>query len=174
LAGQDRDLRGETRTLEDYWRTIEGKNAMAFSFICAAGAICGTGDTVLIQACRTFGHHLGLALQLFDDFEGFWKPSGLNDLAMGKITLPVLYGLSVEHEERNELQALVNDNNLAVHVDRIRTILDKIHTRDFMIWAALQERKQAIAALNPCPGQDGVTALSAYMTTIFCHIEDVL
>jgi geranylgeranyl diphosphate synthase type I len=174
LAGQDRDLRGETRTLEDYWRTIEGKNAMAFSFICAAGAICGTEDAVLIEACRTFGHHLGLALQLFDDFEGLWEPSGLSDLAMGKITLPIIYGISVEHEERSELQALVNDNNLAAHADRIRTILDKIHTRDFMIWAALQERKRALASLTPCQGQDGVTVLNAYVTTIFANIKDIL
>ncbi|MBI1878876.1 MAG: polyprenyl synthetase family protein [Chloroflexi bacterium] len=125
-------------------------------------------------ACRTYGHHLGLALQLFDDFEGLWEPSGLSDLEIGKITLPIIYGLNMTHERRNELQRLVNDGDLGAHVEQIRTILDEIHTRDFMIWAALQERDQALSALTICPGQAGVIALTAYITAIFAHIKDIV
>ena len=128
----------------------------------------------MLDACRTFGYHSGLALQLFDDFEGLWGESGLGDLAMGKITLPVIYGLNVAHNRRDELQKLIDDRSMAAESERIREILDLIHTREFMIWAALQEREKALAALESCPGQQGVTALTAYITTIFTNIEDVL
>jgi geranylgeranyl diphosphate synthase, type I len=173
-AGQDQDLRGETHTVDDYWRTIKDKNASAFALACAAGSLCGTGVPTLVEACRTFGNHLGLALQLFDDFEGLWEPSGRGDLEMGKITLPVLYGLGVEHDRRDELRRLVYDGDTAAHADRVRAILDGIHAREFVIWTALQEREQAIAALAPCPGKVGISALKAYVTAIFARIENVL
>lgn len=128
----------------------------------------------MLDACRTFGYHLGLALQLFDDFEGIWGESALGDLVIGKITLPVIYGLNVAHKRRDELQKLINDGSLTTESKRICEILDEIHTRDFMIWAALQERDKAVMALESCPGQQGVTALTAYVTTIFAHFEDVL
>lgn len=38
LSGQDRDLCGTTLTIEDYWHTIEDKNASAFVLVCTAGA----------------------------------------------------------------------------------------------------------------------------------------
>lgn len=171
MAGQDRDLCGETRTLDDYWRTIGSKTANAFAWACQAGALCGTEDLILIEACRKYGYHLGLALQIFDDFQGLWEPVGLGDLACGKITLPVIFGLSVAHERREELNSLVNSGQMAVAANRVREILDSIHTRDFMVWAALQERERALTALALCPGNAGVTALSAYVTVMFARIE---
>ena len=173
-AGQDRDLQGQTRTIEDYWRTIEAKNASVFALACLAGALCGTSDQRLVRACQTYGYHLGLALQLFDDLEGLWEPSGLSDLAVGKITLPVIYGLSVEHVGRDELRELVRRDDVAHCVGRVKSILDAIHTRDFVVWAALQERDRAVAALAVCPGQAGVTALVGYATAIFAHVDSIV
>jgi geranylgeranyl diphosphate synthase type I len=173
-AGQDRDLCGETRTIEDYWHTIEEKNARAFAWACAAGALCGSDNAELVDSCRSYGQHLGIALQLFDDFEGLWEPSGMGDLEMGKITLPLVYGMSVAHERRDDLRRLVQNGQLAAQADRIHTILDDIHTREFMIWTALQEREQALAAIALCPGESGVTTLTAYITVIFANIEEIL
>jgi len=173
-AGQDRDLRAETRTIDDYWETITDKNASAFALACTAGAQCGTDVRALVDACRTFGHHLGLALQLFDDFEGLWEPPGRSDLEMGKTTLPILYGLGVEHRRRGELEKLVCEGEAAANENVVRAILDGIHAREFMIWTALMEREQAVGALAPCPGKVGVSALTAYITAIFAHVEDIL
>ena len=81
FAGQDRDLCGETRTLDDYWRTIGAKTANAFAWACGAGALCGSDDPDLVRACRNYGYHLGLALQVLDDFQGFWEPVGSGALS---------------------------------------------------------------------------------------------
>jgi geranylgeranyl diphosphate synthase, type I len=173
FAGQDRDLRGETRTLDDYWLTIGTKTANAFAWACGAGALCGSDDPELVRSCRTYGYHLGLALQVFDDFQGLWEPVGTSDLANGKVTLPLLYGLWLEHSRREELRSVVAGGRLAAEEERVREILDGIGARDYLVWVALQERDRAVAALERCPGVAGVTALSAYATTIFARMGEV-
>ncbi len=71
-GGQDRDLVGETSTIEDYWLTIDMKTGCAFAFACAAGAMAGTDNPEYIESCHTFGHHLGLTIQIFNDVESIW------------------------------------------------------------------------------------------------------
>ncbi len=173
LSGQDLDLRGEVSTIEDYWRMISNKTANAFAWACQAGAICGTSDLALIEACRCYGYHLGIVLQLFDDIQGTWEPEGMGDLICGKITLPVIYGLVTYHKRRSELVKIVSNNRMAKESERVRDILDSINAREILLSAALKERELAIAALDRCIGENGVTALTAYITTIFSHLHEV-
>jgi len=170
-AGQERDLTHQTETIEDYWQTIAAKNGRLFSLVCWLGALCGTGQQRYIDACRQYGFHLGIILQLFDDFEGTWAA---NDLEMGRITLPVLYGLNIDHPRRDELQALKQAGQIHTNADLVRTILDQIETRSFIIWVALQERDRALAKLQDCPGAAGVATLTSYVDVIFADAEQLL
>jgi geranylgeranyl diphosphate synthase type I len=173
-AGQDRDLAGATKTIEDYWLTIEMKTASASAMACATGAMVGTNNPELIQACGTFGHHLGLAIQIFNDMESIWQPDGITDLKQGKITLPLLYGLQSHHPERDELLSLVTANEIATHAERIKEILDNIDTKIFLIWAALKEREQALEAIKICPNAEGREVLQSYITGMFGDIDLLL
>lgn len=173
FAGQDQDLRGDTVSLDDYWTTIARKTAAAFAWACEAGAVCGGAGEAQSDACRQFGFHLGIALQIFDDLQGLWAPLGAGDLACGKVTLPIIYGLNAPHERREELRVLLAAPDAAAHGQAIREILDSIQTRDFMVWAALQERDAGLAALAACPGKAGVAVLTAYATVIFAHLDEV-
>lgn len=173
-VGQDRDLTGATKTIEDYWQTIELKTATAYSAACASGAIVGTENPELIQACGTFGHHVGLAIQIFNDMESIWQPDGITDLKQGKITLPLLYGLQSDHPERSELLSLVTVNEIANHAERIKEILDNIDTKSFLIWAALKEREQALEAIKICPNSEGREVLESYITGMFGDIDLLL
>ncbi len=132
-AGQDRDLAGVTKTIEDYWATVEMKIASGYATACATGAMAGTENPKLIQACGTFGHHLGLAIQILNDMESIWQPDGITDLKQGKITLPLIYGLQSEHPEREELMSLVAAKEIATHANRIKEILDHIGLRALSI-----------------------------------------
>ncbi|HLP88455.1 MAG TPA: polyprenyl synthetase family protein [Nostocaceae cyanobacterium] len=173
-AGQDRDLSKLTTTIEDYWLTIEMKTAVGYATACATGAMVGTDKPELIQACGTFGHHLGLAIQIFNDMESIWQPDGITDLKQGKITLPLLYGLQFDHPERDELLSLVTANEIANYAERIKEILEKIDTKTFLIWAALEERKQALEALKICPNSEGREVLESYITGMFGDIDSLL
>ncbi|MEQ8463813.1 polyprenyl synthetase family protein [Coleofasciculus sp. E1-EBD-02] len=173
-VGQDRELVGTTRTVEDYWLTVEMKSAGFVATACATGAMVGTDNPELIQSCGVFGHHLGLALQILNDMESIWQPDGITDLKQGKITLPLLYGLESHHSERDELLSLVTDNEIATHAERIKEILDKIDTKSFLIWAALKEREQALEAIKICPNAEGREVLESYITGMFGDIDLLL
>jgi geranylgeranyl pyrophosphate synthase len=173
-AGQDRDLGSVTQTIEAYWQTIEQKTAAGFATACASGAMVGTDDDELIEACYTFGHHAGLTVQIFNDLESIWLPEGKSDLKQGKVTLPVLYGLQSDHPDREELAQLVENNQLAAQAERVREILDKINSKTFLIWSALKERDLALEAIDVCPNREGKEALEAFVTCMFGDIDELL
>jgi geranylgeranyl diphosphate synthase type I len=171
LVGQERDLSAAPTTIDEYWRTIELKTATAYAAACAAGALVGSEDEQLIDACQTFGHHIGLAIQIFNDMESIWQPNGLSDIQQGKITLPIMYGLSSEHPGRDELQMIVTSQTIVAHAERVKQLLDAIDTKGFLIWAALKQREEALAAISICPNPEGRAALEAYVTGMFGDID---
>jgi geranylgeranyl diphosphate synthase, type I len=165
-AGQDRDLYGATTDFAAYWQMMEMKSATAYSLACASGAQVGTNNSEWVNACGVFGHHVGMCMQLFNDMESIWDPSGVSDIEQGKYTLPLLYGLGVDHPERTQLQKLAT-NGVAENAAAIVEILEGIDTKKCMIWLALKEREQALEALEYCPDEEGKTALNAYITSMF-------
>jgi geranylgeranyl diphosphate synthase type I len=101
-CGQYLDISYETRndlTLEDYWPMVSGKTAALLAACPWVGALLGGADETHQQAWHNFGHYLGLAFQVQDDYLGIWGDSALtgksteSDLVAGKKSLPVLYGL---------------------------------------------------------------------------------
>ncbi len=75
---------------------IERKTASLFSMACKLGGLLGGGRPDQIVSLETFGLHLGVAFQLFDDLQDYLsdrfetgKEPG-RDLAEGKVTLPAL------------------------------------------------------------------------------------
>jgi geranylgeranyl diphosphate synthase, type I len=102
-SGQFLDISYEKRTdltTEDYWLMISGKTATLLSACTQVGALIGGADEVAQENYRSFGHYLGLAFQVQDDYLGIWGNSALtgksaeSDLVAGKKSLPVLFGLA--------------------------------------------------------------------------------
>jgi len=100
--GQYLDMSYESQsglTIKDYWPMVAGKTAALLSACTQVGAILGNADASTQEAYRDFGHYLGLAFQVYDDYLGIWGDSALtgkstdSDLVTGKKSLPVLYGL---------------------------------------------------------------------------------
>jgi geranylgeranyl pyrophosphate synthase len=172
--GQDRDLIGDTRSIEAYWATVAEKVAYAYATACTAGAMIATDNRDLIRACGDFGFHLGFVIQVVNDMESIWSPDGETDLKQGKVTLPLLYGLTSDHSQHSELVSLVKADEIASSGERIKEILDSIDTRSFLIWSALKEREQALEAISICPDPEGKEALEAYVTGLFGDIESLL
>jgi geranylgeranyl diphosphate synthase type I len=121
-----------------------------------------------------YGYHWGLALQILNDMEGIWQTDGESDLEKGKVSLPVLYGLHCDHEEKEELQNIVWQNKIAEHSRRVKEILDHVDARSYLIWAALEERKKAIEAIQVCPDEEGKNALTYFINGVFGDIDEIL
>jgi geranylgeranyl diphosphate synthase type I len=101
--GQYLDLSYELKndlTIDDYWQMVEGKTAALMAVSAELGALVAYLDEKESSFYHNFGWMLGLAFQVQDDLLGIWGNSSLtgkssqSDLLTGKITLPVLYGLS--------------------------------------------------------------------------------
>ncbi len=100
--GQYLDLYHQDRSqlsLREYWSMIDGKTAALLSACTESGAILGGASKHVQQGYRVFGRLLGAAFQVQDDILGIWGnesatgKSAASDLAEGKLSLPVVYGL---------------------------------------------------------------------------------
>ncbi|HRI81279.1 MAG TPA: polyprenyl synthetase family protein [Opitutaceae bacterium] len=80
---------------EDYWRIIDLKTAELFRVSCFLGSRLAGSPAAYVEAVTSFGRHLGIAYQVYDDLADFFgdeqrigKTLG-TDLSSGKITLPL-------------------------------------------------------------------------------------
>jgi octylprenyl diphosphate synthase len=84
---------------EVYFEVIRQKTAALFEACAVIGAKAGGADKQAVEAARAFGRNVGVIFQIRDDIFDYYqsadlgKPTG-NDMAEGKLTLPVLYALN--------------------------------------------------------------------------------
>lgn len=112
---------------EVYYQVIMQKTAALFESCCEMGALsAGMGEKEIAEV-RDFGRNIGLAFQIRDDIFDYYdsaeigKPTG-NDMAEGKLTLPVIYALnSTGNAEMLELARKVKQRT--VTTDEIATLV---------------------------------------------------
>ena len=99
-------------SLAEYRRMIDLKTAELFRVSCFLGARLSGHAAVFAAAADRFGHHLGIAYQIYDDLVDFvgeeqriGKTLG-TDLATGKLTLPLM--LLLERVSGDERAAIVS------------------------------------------------------------------
>lgn len=88
-----------------YYQVIERKTAALFEACAAIGAISAGHNPDDVDAAVKFGQNIGIIFQIRDDIFDYYdskeigKPTG-NDMAEGKLTLPVIYAInSTQNEE---------------------------------------------------------------------------
>ncbi|MCH5347016.1 MAG: polyprenyl synthetase family protein [Muribaculaceae bacterium] len=103
---------------ESYFGIISRKTASLFISCVEMGAYTVGVDDSRLDALREFARLLGLCFQIKDDIFDYFtndaigKPTG-NDLREGKITLPLIYALSLEaHPQHEQMNALARGENL--------------------------------------------------------------
>jgi geranylgeranyl diphosphate synthase, type I len=177
--GQDMDVTGKARSFDEYWDLMRGKTGAGFALACEIGAIAAEAETAVARAFGDLGMHLGVLVQILDDLEGCFRPTGVCDLRQGKITLPVVYALTVAHARRGELVDLVESGELGQHAVRALEILESAGARQYAVWAALEERKRAVGMLErlPLPGDDtsraGYSALASFLELPFHGLPEI-
>ncbi len=146
--GQDRDLAGRAATLEEAWQILEDKSGTLFSFACRAAARLGGGAPADVEALSRFGFHLGVGLQLVDDWESTLAESGARDLRIGKLSFPIHAALKLGSEaEREQTRALIAPPP-PWDIERLGALLEATGARSFTLWVAHEERQKALAELE--------------------------
>ncbi len=99
---------------ESYFKIIEQKTATLFTSCIEVGALAAGAQSQQFAALKEFARLLGLCFQIKDDtFDYFHdpivgKPTG-NDLREGKVTLPLIYALSLtDRPERDLMLEILN------------------------------------------------------------------
>lgn len=84
---------------EVYYEVIKKKTAALFEACSAIGALSAGATDVQLERAKLFGQNLGIIFQIRDDIFDYYdskeigKPTG-NDMAEGKLTLPIIYALN--------------------------------------------------------------------------------
>lgn len=105
-------------TMHDYETMIAGKTAALLASAAACGALAAHAEEDLVEYYRGFGHQLGLAFQMQDDFLGIWGDSRItgkpvaDDIISRKKTFPVLHALEWEARHGYDDLAGMYDSHL--------------------------------------------------------------
>lgn len=103
------NIRNQEISEDVYYQVIRQKTAALFEACAGMGAMSTGAGREDIEAARKFGQNLGIIFQIRDDIfdyydsEAIGKPTG-NDMAEGKLTLPVIHALRTTGDE--EMRAL--------------------------------------------------------------------
>jgi len=97
---------GDPELAEDaYFEVIRRKTAKLFEAAGRLGAVLGDADPALENSLASYGLHLGTAFQIMDDVLDYSGDAGAigknlgDDLAEGKMTLPLIRALAVGNAE---------------------------------------------------------------------------
>lgn len=154
-----------------YYDVIKQKTAALFEACAGIGALSSGASEEDVMAAKQFGQNLGIIFQIRDDIFDYYdskeigKPTG-NDMAEGKLTLPVIHAVNNGGDEDMKRLALkVKDHS--VTAEEIASLVDYtkrmggIEYAEKRMW---EFHAEAQRFLNERVGQQDVKeALQAYL-----------
>jgi len=106
-GGQQMDIAFETAakiSIDEYMKMVGGKTTSLLQASTTIGAMAAGAPEPVVEKCADFGHALGFAFQMVDDWLGIWGSpattgkSAASDIVQRKKTLPILFGLQAKKE----------------------------------------------------------------------------
>ncbi len=150
-------LEAADTTEEQYFDTIERKTAALFSAGAQMGAIITDQSDEIQARMAEFGTNLGIAFQLIDDYLDYAGDSRKigksigDDLAEGKLTLPLIYARQHSSEaQRKSIDAAIRaPGNAEMH--QIGEIVAKSGALEYTIHLARRYGGRAAQSINFLP-----------------------
>jgi geranylgeranyl diphosphate synthase type I len=184
-TGQHADLAaartGPAGVDPDAWlETARAKSGELLAWAAWAGALVAGADRRTLTCYREYGCHLGVLLQVADDFHDVWYPNGGSDLAAGRPTLPVCYALSVVRgAERTRLVALLDRAARGDEVGeaQAREWLTDLGAQAYLLVVARAQYRQALAALQRAgpglpAGRQLIALLDGVLPALRCTADE--
>ena len=111
-----------------YYQVIRQKTAALFESCSAVGALSVGATPEQVEQAKKFGQNIGIIFQIRDDIFDYYdskeigKPTG-NDMAEGKLTLPVIYALN-KYPLESMLTLAKKVKNGTVNADEIAVLVE--------------------------------------------------
>lgn len=174
VDGEYRQLRNAENVDQseaDYFTVVEGKTALLVGAACEIGGLYGGADKALREGLKTYGINLGSAFQIIDDlldYQGDSSNTGKgvgNDLAEGKVTLPLIYALQRAGEkDRRELLAILDDpQKRAQALPEVSALIEKNRGFEDARNKAEAVMSRAMAAVPVVDSENGRHGRSVFM-----------
>lgn len=164
------NVSNQSFSIDTYFDIIRKKTASLFAACTKAGALSVNASDEMVENARLFGEYIGLCFQIKDDIFDYYdskelgKPTG-NDMAEGKLTLPVLYALNDTQDETFVAIALkVKDGEASS--DEIARLVDftKQHGGIERAVETMQQlHDKALVLLDAYPDNEVKRALAAFL-----------
>jgi geranylgeranyl pyrophosphate synthase len=103
--GQHLDSEG-AQSESDYWRIVESKTPPLFAAALEIGALLGGAAMDVATDLGQLGSCLGRLVQVSDDLSDALATPARPDWSRPRFCLPILYGLTADHADRDELERL--------------------------------------------------------------------
>jgi len=154
----------------DYFTVVKGKTALLIGAACEIGGLYGGADESLRHGLMTYGINLGCAFQIVDDlldYQGDASNTGKligNDLAEGKMTLPLIHALQhADQKDRRELLAILDDSQKrSQSLAAVSILIDRYDGFEYARTKANQMIAQAIGALPVLESENGRGGLAVF------------
>lgn len=145
----------------EYMAVIEAKTAKLFEAAGALGAIAAGADAKHEMMMANYSRRLGVAFQIADDVldyrgnaEVLGKSLG-DDLAEGKLTLPIILALARSApNDREWLQSIIQNNRLTHehdHLPKVRALLESCGALDASMQTAASHSRAAASEIAALP-----------------------
>ena len=134
-----------------YFQVISDKTACLFAASARLGGVLARRGESVNDALAEFGLLLGQAFQITDDVLDYRADNDLgkslgDDLAEGKVTLPLIIALQrVDKATRAEIIEMISDGGSADYA-RVRTLMDEVGALD----AAMDQSRTLSAKAKAC------------------------
>ena len=153
-----------------YYQVIDKKTAVLFESCSVLGAISVGASEEEIEKARKFGHNIGMIFQIRDDIFDYYdskeigKPTG-NDMAEGKLTLPVIYALNnTNYESMQTLAKKVKAGT--INVDEIAVLVEFAKQQGGIAYAEAKMEefaKEAQTYIDECVKPELKEAFTSYL-----------
>ena len=155
----------------EYLEVIRCKTALLFQAAAHAAGVLASDDPDEINALKQFGLHFGMAYQLVDDYLDYAGDAAVmgknvgDDLAEGKLTLPLIYALEQAAPAETGLIRDAVSEHSAKHLNDVLAIVRGCGALDYVQQAARQRGERALGALAGLPDnayREALTTLTHY------------
>ena len=153
-----------------YYQVIEKKTAALFEGCSELGAISVNASEETIEKAKTFGRNIGMIFQIRDDIFDYYdskeigKPTG-NDMAEGKLTLPIIYALN--HADQPAMMTLAKKVKAGtINSDEIAVLVEFAKQQGGIEYAERKMEEIAIEAqryIDECVKPELKPAFTAYL-----------
>lgn len=157
-----------------YFTVIHRKTAKLFEAAARLGAVLGDHGEASVDAFARYGLHLGTAFQLMDDvldYSGDAAAIGKNvgdDLAEGKMTLPLIRALAVGDEtDRATIRHAIEGGGRLTDLDPVLSVLNRTQALAYARESAATEGRRAAECLTGVPDSPharSLLELAAFVT----------